>query len=103
VLHDPGLVEPLPAKIGQVLVEYLGTKSLEKKFRQVGTAFPAIEIGPIRTQRDMLVVNCSDYQVTVRRGKVMLHIRGGNLIYWRLDASAGEFVRARVEPWSFHM
>jgi hypothetical protein len=48
---------------------------------------------------DTLTVDCADYSVNVRKGKIVLSAIGGTLVHWHFDASMGDFVMANVERW----
>ncbi len=103
VTQDPALLFPRPSHVGSVRLEFLDYESLKRRFRQTGREFPVIEIKPMRDSRDVLLVDCADYRVTVRKRRVVLGVAGGTSIHWRFDARAGDYEKIKVEPWAPQM
>src|SRR5579872_4132299 len=56
IVNDPAYFYPPPSNVGSTRLEYLDTKALEKRFRQTGRPFRAIEIKPMVNSRALLIV-----------------------------------------------
>jgi hypothetical protein len=103
ITGDPAFSYGAPSEVGPTRLEYLDTKSLVARFRQIGKPFPAIAINPIANQDGTLVVDCAEYRVSARRRKAVLSVSGGTLIRWRFDAATRDYVMTAAEPWRFTM
>ena len=99
IVNDPSFFYPALSEVGGTRLEYLDTRSLLKRFRQTGKPFPAIEIKPMINSGDTLTVDCMDYSVGVRRGRVVLSVMGGTRVHWRFDASMRDYVMTNAQRW----
>jgi hypothetical protein len=99
VLQGMDSAKIFPTKIGSATIEYLDTKAIMDRFRRIGRKFAVLEVEPLRNVREVLIVNCAEYSVNIRRGKLVLGVAGGYMVHWRFDCSTREYVRVRVERW----
>ncbi|HET9318697.1 MAG TPA: hypothetical protein VFO27_02940, partial [Bryobacteraceae bacterium] len=98
-LSDVDSVKILPTNIGPTTIEYLDAKAVIERYRRLGRKFDVLEILPIRNVREVLIVNCAEYRVSMRRRKLVLGVAGGYMVHWRYDCAAAEFVNVKVEHW----
>lgn len=103
VLRDMDSAKIFPTKIGSAVIEYLDTKAIINRFRRIGRRFGVLEVKPIRNVREVLIVNCAEYSVNIRRGKLVLGVAGGSMVHWRFDCSTGEYARGKVERWTWRV
>lgn len=103
VMGDPTFVYPLPSKVGTVRVEIMSRQSLKAKFKQTGKQFDAVEIKPMINSRDEFIVDCAEFRVSVKKGRVNLGVVGGLRFHWRFDLAKGDYVVGKIEPWSPQM
>ena len=89
----------MPSNVDTVRVEILGTELLKAKFKNTGKQFGAVEIKPMINSRDELIVDCAEFRVSLRKGRVNLDVIGGVRFHWRFDVAKGEYAVARIEPW----
>ena len=97
---DPSSFYPFLTEVGAIRLEYLDTRSLLKELRRTGKPFPAIALKPMKNWDGALIVDCADYQVSVRKGRVTLGVIGGTSNpYWRFDVATRDYVVTNVERW----
>jgi len=98
VVHDLFAARLFPAKIGSHTIECLNNKSIKDRYKKTGKQFRVVEVSPMRSQGNNLIVECREYGVSARGGKVILGVYGGYQIEWRFDCSKGEYVKTGVAP-----
>jgi hypothetical protein len=103
VLRGMDSAKIFPTKIGSTTIEYLDTKAIMERYRRVGRKFAVLEVEPLRNVREVLIVNCAEYSVNIRRGKLVLGVGGGYMVHWRFDCSTGEYAKVKVERWTWRV
>jgi hypothetical protein len=99
VLSEMDSFEIFPRKIGSATIEYLDTKAIAERYKRIGSEFAVLEIGPLRNTSEVLMVNCAEYRVSIRKRRLVLGVAGGYMVHWRFDCSTGEYVKVKVERW----
>lgn len=93
-------LDALPPVAGSSRVECMRASSLRSDRRRIGSDYPVVEIKAIREFPDGLFVDCAEYRVGVRRGKITLGVYGGYRVYWRFDCAKNQFVKTQVVRYS---
>ena len=56
---------------------------------------PVVELLPVKSDHDVLVVRCAEFGAYTRHGKLILGVYGEFEVQWRLDHSPGEYIQGR--------
>jgi hypothetical protein len=103
VLDDHDFIHGLPAKIGEVQLEYLQDSALRTRYAQLKRDLPVIALAPMQNRGEVLVVRCWSYSVKVQKKKMILGVLGGRDVEFRFDCTAGKYVLDRVNKWALRV